>query len=160
MIFAARQLHEKCEKPPDCDLFVTVVDPTKSFDTVSRDALWKITKKSGCLNTPLSWRFTVQQNSPLSSTPERPGHSTAIISIMYNVDNLEKIVRIFTKNNIPASAWSASHARPLLEANNGQSLILPSLQFFLDIQPLECYYWRMASEKYLTRQPFPFLLSC
>lgn len=67
---------------------------------------------------------------------------------MYNIDNLDRIVRIFRK----------AVYRP--GGNNVQSLILPSLQFFLGMQALECYYYRMASENYSTLQPFTFLLSC
>ena len=47
MIFAARQLQEKCQEQ-HCDLYTTFVDLTKAFDTVSRDGLWKIMKKFGC----------------------------------------------------------------------------------------------------------------
>ena len=67
---------------------------------------------------------------------------------MYNIDNLDRIVRILRK----------AVYRP--GGNNVQSLILPSLQFFLGIQALECYYYRMASENYSTLEPFTFLLSC
>ena len=47
MIFAARQLQEKCMEQ-HCDLYTTFVDLTKAFDTVSRDGLWKIMGKYGC----------------------------------------------------------------------------------------------------------------
>ncbi|XP_037783545.1 uncharacterized protein LOC119579712 [Penaeus monodon] len=47
MIFAARQLQEKCQEQHS-DLFVTFIDLTKAFDTVSRDGLWKIMGKFGC----------------------------------------------------------------------------------------------------------------
>ena len=47
MIFAARQLQEKCQEQ-HCDLFVTFVDLTKAFDTVSREGLWRIMEKYGC----------------------------------------------------------------------------------------------------------------
>ena len=47
MIFAARQLQEKCQEQ-HCDLYMTFVDLTKAFDTVSRDGLWKIMEKFGC----------------------------------------------------------------------------------------------------------------
>jgi hypothetical protein len=47
MIFAARQLQEKCQEQHK-DLFVTFVDLTKAFDTVSREGLWKIMGKFGC----------------------------------------------------------------------------------------------------------------
>jgi len=47
MIFAARQLQEKCQEQHS-DLFVTFVDLTKAFDTVSSDGLWKIMGKFGC----------------------------------------------------------------------------------------------------------------
>ena len=43
MIFTARQLQEKC-KEQNVDLYMTFVDLTKAFDTVSRDGLWKIIK--------------------------------------------------------------------------------------------------------------------
>ena len=39
MIFTARQLQEKCQEQ-NVDLYMTVVDLTKAFDTVSRDGLW------------------------------------------------------------------------------------------------------------------------
>ena len=39
MIFAARQLQEKCQEPYE-DHFVTFIDLTKAFDTVFRDGLW------------------------------------------------------------------------------------------------------------------------
>ena len=47
MIFAARQLQEKCQEQHR-DLYTTFVDLTKAFDTVSRDGLWKIMAKFGC----------------------------------------------------------------------------------------------------------------
>ena len=46
MIFAARQLQEKCQEQHQ-DLFTTFVDLTKAFDTVSREGLWKIMAKYG-----------------------------------------------------------------------------------------------------------------
>ena len=47
MIFTARQLQEKCQEQ-NVDLYMTVVNLTKAFDTVSRDVLWKIMAKFGC----------------------------------------------------------------------------------------------------------------
>ena len=47
MIFTARQLQEKCQEQNE-DLYMTFVDLTKAFDTVSRDGLWKIVTKFGC----------------------------------------------------------------------------------------------------------------
>ena len=47
MIFTARQLQEKCQEQ-NVDLYMTFVDLTKAFDTVSRDGLWKIVAKFGC----------------------------------------------------------------------------------------------------------------
>ena len=47
MIFAARQLQEKCQEQ-NTDLYFTFVDLTKAFDSVSRDGLWKIMAKFGC----------------------------------------------------------------------------------------------------------------
>jgi len=47
MIFAARQLQEKCQEQ-NTDLYTTFVDLTKAFDTVSREGLWKIMAKYGC----------------------------------------------------------------------------------------------------------------
>ena len=44
MIFAARQLQEKCQEQHR-DLYTTFVDLTKGFDTVSRAGLWKIMGK-------------------------------------------------------------------------------------------------------------------
>ena len=47
MIFSARQLVEKSleQRVPLCQAFV---DLTKAFDTVNRDALWKVLSKFGC----------------------------------------------------------------------------------------------------------------
>ena len=47
MIFTARQLQEKCQEQ-NVDIYMTFVDLTKAFDTVSRDGLWKIMAKFGC----------------------------------------------------------------------------------------------------------------
>ena len=47
MIFAARQLQEKCQEQHQ-DLYTTFVDLTKAFDTVSREGLWRIMEKFGC----------------------------------------------------------------------------------------------------------------
>ena len=46
MIFTARQLPEKCHEQ-SVDLYMTFVDLTKAFDTVSREGLWKIKAKFG-----------------------------------------------------------------------------------------------------------------
>ena len=47
MIFAARQLQEKCQEQ-NRELYTTFVDLTKAFDTVSRKGLWRIMSKFGC----------------------------------------------------------------------------------------------------------------
>ena len=47
MVFAARQLQEKSMEQHQ-DLYMTFVDLTKAFDTVSREGLWKIMSKFGC----------------------------------------------------------------------------------------------------------------
>nr|VZI44911.1 unnamed protein product [Spirometra erinaceieuropaei] len=47
MIFAARQLQEKCQEMRT-HLYSTFVDLTKAFDTVIREGLWKIMQKFGC----------------------------------------------------------------------------------------------------------------
>nr|VZI37437.1 unnamed protein product [Spirometra erinaceieuropaei] len=47
MIFAARQLQEKCQEMRT-HLHSTFVDLTKAFDTVNREGLWKFTQKFGC----------------------------------------------------------------------------------------------------------------
>ena len=41
MIFTTRKLQKKCQEQNE-DLYMTLVDLTKAFDTVSRDGLWKI----------------------------------------------------------------------------------------------------------------------
>ena len=45
-----RQLQEKCMEQHR-DLYLTFVDLTKAFNTVSRDGLWKIMGKFGCPST-------------------------------------------------------------------------------------------------------------
>ena len=47
MIFTTRQLQEKCQEQ-NMDLYMTFVDLTKAFDTVSHEGLWKIMAKFGC----------------------------------------------------------------------------------------------------------------
>ena len=47
MVFAARQPQEKSIEQHQ-DLYMTFVDLTKAFDTVSRNGLWKIMAKFGC----------------------------------------------------------------------------------------------------------------
>nr|VZI36657.1 unnamed protein product [Spirometra erinaceieuropaei] len=47
MIFAARQLQEKCREMRTHQ-YSTFVDLTKAFDTVNREGLWKIMQKFGC----------------------------------------------------------------------------------------------------------------
>ncbi|XP_072050245.1 uncharacterized protein [Amphiura filiformis] len=47
MVFALRQLQEKCPEQ-NKGLFVTFVDLTKAFDTVSRKGLWQIMERLGC----------------------------------------------------------------------------------------------------------------
>ncbi|VDM05703.1 unnamed protein product [Schistocephalus solidus] len=50
MIFAARQLQEKCQEMRT-HFYTTFVDLTKAFDTVNCDGLWKIMQKFGCCFT-------------------------------------------------------------------------------------------------------------
>ena len=47
IIFTARQLQENCQKQ-NMDLYMSFVDLSKAFDTVSREGLWKIMTKFGC----------------------------------------------------------------------------------------------------------------
>ena len=46
MIFAARQIQEKCREQ-NVDLYILFVDLTKAFDTVSRIGLWNILPRLG-----------------------------------------------------------------------------------------------------------------
>lgn len=47
MIFAARQIQEKCREQ-NKDLYMAFIDLTKAFDTVDRKSLWKVLEKIGC----------------------------------------------------------------------------------------------------------------
>ena len=47
MIFAVRQLQEKCLEQRQ-DLYFLFIDLTKAFDTVNRPDLWSILSKLGC----------------------------------------------------------------------------------------------------------------
>ena len=47
MLFAARQVQEKCREQ-NLDLYMVFVDLTKVFDCVSRERLWKLLLKAGC----------------------------------------------------------------------------------------------------------------
>ncbi|XP_076056905.1 uncharacterized protein LOC143034558 [Oratosquilla oratoria] len=57
MIFAARQLQEKCQEQ-NVGLYSTFVDLTKAFDMIHREGLWKIMAKFGC---PAKFISMVQQ---------------------------------------------------------------------------------------------------
>ena len=46
MGFSARQVQEKCIEQ-QMSLYQVFVDLTKAFDTVNRDALWKVLSKLG-----------------------------------------------------------------------------------------------------------------
>ena len=47
MVFVLCQLQEKCREQNKA-LYITFVDLTKAFDTVSREGLWQILKRLGC----------------------------------------------------------------------------------------------------------------
>ena len=47
MVFVLPQLQEKCHEQ-NKGLYVTFVDLTKAFDTVSRSGLWLILERLGC----------------------------------------------------------------------------------------------------------------
>lgn len=46
-VFLARQLQERCQEQ-NSNLYMTFIDLTKAFDTVSWESLWKIMAKLGC----------------------------------------------------------------------------------------------------------------
>jgi len=50
MIFAARQIQEKCREQYQ-DLHMVFIDLTKAFDTVNRQGLWQVLRKIGCPET-------------------------------------------------------------------------------------------------------------
>ena len=47
MVFADRQLQEKCQEQ-NIDLYSTYVDLTKAFASVSRYVLWRVMRKYRC----------------------------------------------------------------------------------------------------------------
>jgi len=47
MLFAARQVQEKCREQ-NLDLYMVFINLTKAFDFVSREGLWKLLLKAGC----------------------------------------------------------------------------------------------------------------
>jgi len=47
MIFAARQIQEKCREQ-HWDLYMVFIDLTKAFDSVDRKGLWQVLRKIGC----------------------------------------------------------------------------------------------------------------
>ena len=75
MVFVLRQLQEKCREQ-NKGLYVTFVDLTKAFDTVSRKGLWMIMERLGCPPKFLSMiiqlhevqRGQVRLNSDLSES--------------------------------------------------------------------------------------------
>ena len=72
IIFIAKQLQEKCqEQNVDLYKYMTFVDLTKAFVTVSRDGLWKIMAKSGC--TPRFIAMVRQFHEGLIARPQNDG---------------------------------------------------------------------------------------
>ena len=53
MIFTTRQREKYFEQ--NAQLYMTFFDLTKAFDTVSREGLWKVMAKFGCLQFSLRW---------------------------------------------------------------------------------------------------------
>ena len=47
MIFTVRQVHEKYLEQ-NLDLYSVLIDLTKAFDTVNREALWDVLSRFGC----------------------------------------------------------------------------------------------------------------
>ncbi len=47
IVFVAHQVQEKCREQ-HCSLCMVCVDLTKAFDTVNRQLLWDVLRKSGC----------------------------------------------------------------------------------------------------------------
>ena len=66
MVFVLRQLQEKCRQQ-NKELYVTFVDLTKAFDTVSRKGLWLILERSVAPQIP-------QHDYPAARRPERTSH--------------------------------------------------------------------------------------
>ena len=61
MVFVLRQLQEKCREQ-NKGLYVTFVDLTKAFDTVSRKGLWLILERLGCPPKFLSMIIQLHEN--------------------------------------------------------------------------------------------------
>ncbi|BHF69188.1 hypothetical protein SprV_0301223100 [Sparganum proliferum] len=81
MIFAARQLQEKCQEMRT-HLYSTFVDLTKAFDTVNREGLWKIMQKFGCPDgASVARRLMFSATLMDAYRDERPG-----IRIAYRTD--------------------------------------------------------------------------
>ncbi|BHF73884.1 hypothetical protein SprV_0401696800 [Sparganum proliferum] len=79
IIFAARQLQEKCQEM-QTHLYSNFVDLTKDFDTVNRQGLWKIMRKFGCPE-----RF-IQMSHVLCHADGRLPRRTPGIRIAYRTD--------------------------------------------------------------------------
>ena len=47
MIFVVQQIQEKCREQNQ-ELFMAFIDLTKAFDSISREALWKVLSRFGC----------------------------------------------------------------------------------------------------------------
>ncbi|GFS21415.1 RNA-directed DNA polymerase from mobile element jockey-like protein [Elysia marginata] len=61
MVFVLRQLQEKCREQ-NKGLYITFVDLTKAFDTVSRTGLWRILERLGCPPKFLQMVIQLHQN--------------------------------------------------------------------------------------------------
>jgi len=61
MVFVLRQLQEKCREQ-NKGLYITFVDLTKAFDTVSRKGLWLILRRLGCPKKFLNMVIQLHEN--------------------------------------------------------------------------------------------------
>ena len=75
MVFVLRQLQEKCREQ-NKGLYITFVDLTKAFDTVSRQGMWLILERLGCppkfLNTIIQLHEGQQGQVKLNSESSEP----------------------------------------------------------------------------------------
>ena len=81
MVFAARQLQEKCQEQ-NVDLYTTFVDLTKAFDTVSRNGLCKIMRKFGC---PDHFQMIRQFHDGMQAQVVHDGESSTLFPVTNGV---------------------------------------------------------------------------
>ena len=81
MIFVARQIQEKCREQNQ-ELFMAFTDLTKTFESINREALWKVLSRFGC---PANFITILRRHDKMTATVFFNGTETGPFTIRTGV---------------------------------------------------------------------------